>query len=142
MRAHGGHEPVQRGVGGRAVGRQVRRDGHGLDSVAQAAPSVAGDEEFRRWWNRIGRRAAAPTVATAVRTVATGTDLRHRLPAVSAPTLVLHRRNCLNVDVGHASYLAHHLPDARLQTTAGTDALWFTDAPELVQRAVAFLTAR
>ncbi len=113
----------------------------GLDSVALAAPSVAADEAFRRWWNRLGRRAAGPAVAMAVRTVATGTDLRHRLPEVTAPTLVLHRRNCLNVDVGHASYLAAHLPDARLQTTPGTDALWFTDSSELVEQAISYLTA-
>ena len=55
---------------------------------------------------------------------------------------MLHRRNCLNVDVGHASYLAAHLPDARLRTTPGTDALWFTDSAELQRHAVAFLRQR
>ena len=113
----------------------------GVDSVAQAAPSVASDESFRQWWNRLGRRAAGPAVATAIRAVATGTDLRHRLPDVTAPTLVLHRRNCLNVDVGHASYLAAHLPRARLQTTPGTDALWFTDTGDLLRHTIAFLAA-
>lgn len=112
---------------------------HAVDSVAQAAPSVAGDEDFRQWWNRIGRRAASPAVATAIRAVATGTDVRHRLAAVTAPTLVLHRRNCLNVDVGHASHLAANLPAARLRIVAGTDALWFTDTPDLLREAVAFL---
>jgi pimeloyl-ACP methyl ester carboxylesterase len=115
---------------------------HGVDSVAQAAPSVAADEEFRQWWNRLGRRAAGPTVATAIRTVATSTDLRHRLPEVTAPTLVLHRRNCLNVDIGHAGYMAEHLPHARLQTAAGTDALWFTDSGDLLRHAVEFLNAQ
>jgi pimeloyl-ACP methyl ester carboxylesterase/DNA-binding SARP family transcriptional activator len=113
-----------------------------VDSVVQAAPSRAADEEFRQWWNRIGRRAASPAVATAVRAVATGTDLRPRLSAVTAPTLVLHRRNCLNVDAGHATYLTTNLPDARLQTTAGTDALWFTDSGELLRHTIAFLTAQ
>ncbi|HKD99299.1 MAG TPA: alpha/beta fold hydrolase [Micromonosporaceae bacterium] len=113
-----------------------------VDTVAQAAPSVAGDDAFRRWWNHIGQRAASPTVATTIRTVATRTDLRHRLPEVTAPTLVVHRRNCHNVDVGHARYLAAHLPDARLQITAGTDSLWFTDSMELVDHAVDFITAQ
>jgi pimeloyl-ACP methyl ester carboxylesterase len=113
----------------------------GLDSVAHAAPSVAAEAEFRTWWNRIGRRAAGPSVATVIRAVATDTDLRHRLPEVTAPTLVLHRRNCLNVDVGHAYHLAENLPHARLRTTAGTDALWFTDSGELLEHAIGFLTA-
>ncbi|REF95476.1 DNA-binding SARP family transcriptional activator [Asanoa ferruginea] len=118
-----------------APGDPARR----IDTVAQAAPSVAGDEAFRSWWNRIGQRAAGPTVATAIRTVATRTDLRHRLAAVTAPTLVLHRRNCVNVDVGHARYLAEHLPDARLRLTAGTDALWLTDSTDQLDHAVEFL---
>ncbi|XVV10765.1 alpha/beta fold hydrolase [Actinoplanes sp. CA-131856] len=117
------------------------RPGHGVDSVAQAAPSVAADETFRQWWNRLGRRAASPSVATAIRAVATGADVRHRLPEVTAPTLVLHRRNCLNVDIGHARHLAAHLPAAQLRTIPGTDALWFTDTAELRRYAIDFLTA-
>ncbi|MFF5079176.1 BTAD domain-containing putative transcriptional regulator [Actinoplanes sp. NPDC000266] len=122
--------------------RDTVSPGRGMDSVAQAAPSVAADEAFRQWWNGLGRRAAAPAVAAAVRAVATGADLRHRLPEVTAPALILHRRNCLNVDIGHARYLAAHLPSAHLRTAAGTDALWFTDSPELRQYATGFLTAR
>jgi pimeloyl-ACP methyl ester carboxylesterase/DNA-binding SARP family transcriptional activator len=112
---------------------------HGVDSVAQAAPSVAADDDFRRWWNGLGRRAAGPSVALAVRTVATSTDLRDRLPAIGAPALVLHRRNCLNVDAGHATYLAAHLPNARLQLIPGTDALWFTGSTDLLRHTVEFL---
>ncbi|MET7425509.1 hypothetical protein [Dactylosporangium sp. NPDC005555] len=59
---------------------------------------------------------------------------------MTAPTLVPHRRNCLNVDVGHARYLATHLPDAHLRTVPGTDALWFIDTADVLDRAVAFLT--
>lgn len=113
-----------------------------LDTVAYAAPSIAGDDRFRRWWNHIGHRAASPATAAAIRTVATRTDLRHRLAAVAAPTLVLHRRSCLNVDIGHAHYLASNLPDARLHIVGGTDSLWFTDTSELVDRVVDFITHR
>ncbi len=114
---------------------------HGVDSVTQAAPSVAADENFRRWWNSLGRRGAGPSVALAVRTVATGADLRHRLPRITAPTLVLHRRSCLNVDAGHATYLATHLPRARLQLTPGADALWFTGPTDLLRHALDFLAS-
>jgi hypothetical protein len=43
------------------------------------------------------------------------------------------------LDVGHASYPAHRLPHAQLQMTPGTDALWFTDSPELLRHALDFL---
>ena len=110
-----------------------------LDTVVHAAPSAAHDDAFRQWWNRIGQRAAGPGTAATIRAIATRTDLRHRLPTVSAPTLVVHRRNCTNVDVGHSRYLADHLPDARLELVGGTDSLWFTDTGELLERAMSFL---
>ena len=110
-----------------------------LDTVVHAAPSAAHDAAFRQWWNRIGQRAAGPRTAATIRAIATRTDIRQRLPAVSAPTLVLHRRNCTNVDIGHSRYLADHLPDARLELVAGTDSLWFTDSDELLDRALTFL---
>jgi pimeloyl-ACP methyl ester carboxylesterase len=110
-----------------------------LDTVLHAAPSAAADDEFRRWWNRVGQRAASPQTAATIRTIATRTDLRHRLPSVSAPSLVLHRRSCLNLDSGHARYLAEHLPEARLVTPGGTDSLWFTDSSEVLDEAIAFL---
>ena len=59
--------------------------------------------------------------------------------SVSAPSLVLHRRSCLNLDSGHARYLAEHLPEARLVTPGGTDSLWFTDSSEVLDEAIAFL---
>ena len=41
--------------------------------------------------------------------------------------------------VRHARYLAEHLPQARLVTPGGTDSLWFTDSPEVLDEAIAFL---
>lgn len=111
-----------------------------IETAFQVAPSAAHDEGFRRWWTRIGRRGAGPGTAATIRRIATGTDARALLPDVVAPTLVLHRRSCLNVDLGHARYLAEHLPHARLAVVPGTDSLWFTDSPHLLDEAVAFLS--
>lgn len=69
-------------------------------------------------------------------------QLRHRPGRAGvrgAPTLVLHRRNCLIVDVGHASYLAEHLPHASLRSTPGADVRWFTDTPDRVRHTLEFL---
>ena len=114
---------------------------HRIDTVPHAAPSVAGDAGFRQWWTRIGQRGAGPATATAIRTIAIQTDLRDRLRHVVAPTLVVHRRNCLNVDVGHARYLAERIPNAELAIVPGTDSLWFTDTPDLLDRTIEFLRA-
>jgi DNA-binding SARP family transcriptional activator/pimeloyl-ACP methyl ester carboxylesterase len=110
-----------------------------IETVFHVAPSVGGDESFRRWWTRIGQRGAGPSTATAIRTIATTADVRSRLAAVVAPTLVVHRRSCVNVDIGHANFLAEHLPHAELAIIPGTDSLWFTDTPDLIDRTIAFL---
>ena len=115
---------------------------HRIDTVAQAAPSLAHEEEFRRWWTRIGQRGAGPATATAIRRNAVRADIRDRLDAVVAPTLVLHRRSCINVDVGHARYLASNIPGAALDIIPGTDSLWFTDTPDLLDSAINFLLAQ
>ena len=112
-----------------------------IETVFHVAPSVGDDDVFRRWWTRIGQRGAGPRTAQAIRTIATTADVRARLAAVVAPTLVIHRRSCMNVDVGHAHHLAEHLPRAQLAIIPGTDSLWFTDTPDLLDRTVTFLDA-
>lgn len=111
-----------------------------LDTSVIVAPSLAAEAEFRAWWNRIGRRGANPTTARIVREVATTADLRDRLRSVACPTLVVARRQCTNVDPAHSSYLAEHLPQARLQLIDGTDAVWFTDE-DIVDVVIPFATA-
>jgi DNA-binding SARP family transcriptional activator/pimeloyl-ACP methyl ester carboxylesterase len=112
-----------------------------VETVFHVAPSVGGDEAFRRWWTRIGQRGAGPRTAITIRTIATTADVRRRLADVVAPTLVIHRRSCVNVDLGHAHFLAEHLPHAELAIIPGTDSLWFTDTPDLLDRAVAHIRA-
>jgi DNA-binding SARP family transcriptional activator/pimeloyl-ACP methyl ester carboxylesterase len=97
----------------------------GFDPLAHIAPSVAGDPEFRRWFDDIGRRAASPHVAAALHHAIHRADVRHLLPAVSAPVLLLHRRSCASVDIGHARYLRDKLPNAQLVLLPGADELWF-----------------
>jgi len=110
-----------------------------IETAFQVAPSAAHDDAFRRWWTRIGQRGAGPLTAATIRRIATTSDVRPLLAGVTAPTLVVHRRSCLNVDMGHARYLAEHLPGARLAVVPGTDSLWFTDTPHLLDEAIAFL---
>ncbi len=98
-----------------------------LDTSALVAPSLAAAPGFRTWWNRIGQRGANPTTARVIRRVATTTDLRYRLEAVTCPVLVVPRRQCANLDPGHSTYLAEHLPGGRLHPLDGADGVWFTD---------------
>jgi DNA-binding SARP family transcriptional activator/pimeloyl-ACP methyl ester carboxylesterase len=104
----------------------------GFDPLAHIAPSVAGDPEFRRWFDDVGRRAASPGVAAAVHRAVLDADVRDLLPAVRVPVLLLHRRSCASADVGHARYLHDRLPGSSLVLLPGADELWFVgDTDEL-----------
>src|SRR5207244_864524 len=76
------------------------------DDVDLIAPSLAGDREFRTWWRRMGNRGASPATAAAVYRTLMAVDLRHTLPAVQAPALVLHRAGNNFVRVAQGRWLA------------------------------------
>jgi pimeloyl-ACP methyl ester carboxylesterase len=101
------------------------------------APSVAGDAEFRSWWDRAGRRGASPSTAAALWRVRYGADVRSHLKDVAVPTLVVHRRGSRVVPSAHGAYLAKHLPDARFVEVDGSDQPPFTEGGDEIAELIA-----
>lgn len=113
------------------------------DMMTTLAPSVASDERFVQWWEDAGRRGASPATARALWSVGFHADVRELLPSVQAPTLVVHRRDCIWTRVGHGRHLAEHIPDSKYVELPGTDAPPFTENAELVLEEIEeFLTGR
>jgi class 3 adenylate cyclase len=113
------------------------------DFLSYAAPSAAKDEAFRTWWDRAGRQGASPASARAILAVGYQADVRPLLPSVSAPTLVLHRKDNRNFRVGLGRYLAEHIPDARFVELPGADCLyWAGDTRQLLDEIEEFLSGR
>ncbi len=113
----------------------------GFDYLELAAPSVAHDPEFRDWWDRAGHRGASPATARAFLGVALGGDVRHVLPAIGVPTLVLHRVDNQALAPEHVRYLAENIPAAKLVELPGCeDLFWIGDADELLGEVQEFLT--
>lgn len=111
------------------------------DDVDLIAPSLAGDPEFRAWWRRTGNRGASPATAGAVYRTLTAVDLRHTLPAIQAPALVIHRTGNNFVRVGQGRWLAAHLPSARYVELPGADHVaWLGDSDAIADEAEEFLT--
>ena len=52
-------------------------------------------------------------------------DVRQALPAISVPTLILHRTGERVIEVEHARYMAQHIPDAKLVELPGQDHVWW-----------------
>jgi class 3 adenylate cyclase len=70
-----------------------------------------------------------------------GVDVRCVLPAITAPTLVLHRRRDTQVQVSLGQYLAQHIRGARLVELDGRDHLFFVaDADAILDETEEFLT--
>src|SRR5262249_29904355 len=86
-------------------------------------PAVASDPRFRQWWQRAGNRGASPATAQALARTRVRSDLRSVLPAIQAPTLVIHRKGNRAALVGHGRYLAEHIGGARYVELPGDEHL-------------------
>jgi|SRR5688572_13313754 pimeloyl-ACP methyl ester carboxylesterase len=118
----------------------MREDWGGPVGVHLWAPSLAEDEAFRDWWARFLRSGTSPRGAMELLTLYEEIDVRHALPAIEAPTLVLHRDGDLLVPHMHGEYLAEHIPGARYVELSGADHLPFTeDADALLDEVEEFV---
>jgi class 3 adenylate cyclase len=88
------------------------------------APSLADDPDYRDWAGRMERYSASPGQVRRIFEAVGETDVRHVLPTISVPTLVMHRRGDTFLDPRHSRYLAEHIPGARLVELEGDDGLF------------------
>ncbi len=105
-------------------------------------PSARDDPVAREQFGRYERISASPGAATAYLRVVCAIDVRHALPMVSAPTLVLHAARDVATPIECARYVAEHIPDATLCELDSADHLiWFSDAlDEMTSRMQDFVT--
>ncbi|HEX2275448.1 MAG TPA: adenylate/guanylate cyclase domain-containing protein, partial [Acidimicrobiales bacterium] len=109
--------------------------------VPHVAPSMVGDERFGRWLATFERVAASPGTASALMRIALTVDIRHVLPAVRVPTLVIHRIDDRFSPVGHGRFIADHILDAKLVELPGADHPFFVgDADAVIDEIEAFVT--
>jgi class 3 adenylate cyclase len=87
------------------------------------APSRQHDEPFVQWFARIERASSSPGDVVALLQANYEIDVRHVLPAIQAPTLVLHRVGDRTHPVEFGRYLAKHISGARYVELPGDDHL-------------------
>jgi pimeloyl-ACP methyl ester carboxylesterase len=113
------------------------------DSVARFAPTQANDPQFRAWWARFERLGASPAAVIALMQMNSQIDIRHVLPAIRVPTLVLHRAGDVRVNVAAGRYLAANIPGARYVELPGDDhPYWTGDTGRIVDETEEFLTGQ
>jgi class 3 adenylate cyclase len=87
------------------------------------------------------RASASPGAAGAIMRMNREIDVRHVLPAIRVPSLILHRTGDQRIEVEHSRYLAQHISGARLIEFSGDDhAPWLGDRDEVVDAIEQFLT--
>jgi pimeloyl-ACP methyl ester carboxylesterase len=105
------------------------------------APSLVDDERFREWWATYLRMSASPGAAFALTKMNAEVDVRHVLPTISAPALVVHRTGDRSLPVEGARFMAEEIPVARLFELPGDDHLPFVgDQDEILDEVEEFLT--
>lgn len=116
----------------RAWGREL--------NVARWAPSRVGDELFTRWFARSLRLSASPGAAVALARMNRAIDVRHALPAIRMPTLVLHRTGDRDTVVERGRAIAAQIPGAHFVELSGNDHLPFVgDQDAIIDQIGAFL---
>jgi class 3 adenylate cyclase/alpha-beta hydrolase superfamily lysophospholipase len=93
--------------------------GHGRVWPLISTQDAPDDEPTRQKLARMERNSATPSMAAAANRFGLHIDARHALPAISAPTLVVHRSGDPLVSVEHARYIAEHIRGARMSEFPG-----------------------
>ncbi len=111
------------------------------DAMSAWAPSMADDPALVAWFARMQRLAASPGEARIITRAMVDLDVRHLLPRIRVPTLVMHRPNEHVWDVRHSRYLAENIQNARYVELEGIDSLPFIgDSDAIVEEVEEFLT--
>ncbi len=102
-------------------------------------PSVAGSETWRRVWSGFERAALSPAMARALWQLVSRIDVRHVLPAIRVPTLVLRRSRDF-IPVGLSRQLVEQIGGARYVELDGDHLPNTGDVEALVDETREFLT--
>jgi class 3 adenylate cyclase len=96
--------------------------GADLDLIA---PTVAADDNFRRWYAQVQRMSASPATAAAMARQWFEVDVRSVLPTVGVPTLVIAKAGNAIFPAPHSRYLADHIAGAKYIEFPDADLLYF-----------------
>ena len=112
------------------------------EPVKLGAPSMVNDKDFTNWWTHFQRQSASPGAVVGLVHIAFEGDVRSILPAISCPTLVLHRIDDPFINVHHGRYLAGHIPSARIVELKGSDHLHYIDDTEVADNEIELFLTR
>jgi class 3 adenylate cyclase/dienelactone hydrolase len=96
------------------------------------APSMRENKAFVQWFGRLERASSSPGGIQALFRADYENDVRHVLPSIRVPTLILHRKGDSLVPVAVGHDLAQKIPGAKYVELPGEDHLLQALEPDLL----------
>jgi pimeloyl-ACP methyl ester carboxylesterase len=120
---------------------ELERNWGSVSDVERIAPGAALDPAFAGRLATYFRQSASPGDAAALLRMNTEIDVRGVLPAISVPTLVIHRSGDLDSKVEEGRWIASQIPGAKFVELSGDDHLpWVGDQDSVLDEVERFLT--
>ncbi|GAC1669019.1 MAG: adenylate/guanylate cyclase domain-containing protein [Candidatus Limnocylindrales bacterium] len=135
--------PWGQDVGRLAADLERLRAGWGTNggTMTFLAPGLMNDRALAQQYIRYERQSASPGVAIAMIGWLYDVDVRHVLPAIRVPTLLLHHAGATRIAPVHGRYIAERIEGARYLEVPGADNYtWAGDSATLVAEIQEFLT--
>ena len=104
-------------------------------------PSVVNDPIVRQWWAKYVRTSASVSAAAALQRMNIEIDVRHLLPSIRVPVLVVHASRDRAIPIGAGRYIAERVPGAKFVEIDTADHLpFFEKSDEFLHHIESFLT--
>jgi len=101
------------------------------------------DARSIRWYATLQRLAASPGAAMTMERMAADLDIRHVLPAIHVPTLIVARRDDELFPLAEQRFVAEEIPGAKLAAVPGADSFlpWAGEQDVLLDEVERFLAS-
>ena len=110
-------------------------------SLARFAPSRGDDPQMIEWFTRLKVQSCSPRSAATFMSMAFDIDVRHVMPTIRVPTLILHSVEDGVCHVENARFLAANIPGARyVELPGGDHVMWCELADVALAEIREFLT--
>jgi class 3 adenylate cyclase len=105
------------------------------------APNLLEDRSLTERYQRYERQSASPGAAKAMVGMLYESDVRHVLPAIRVPTLIISRGDGARYGREQGQYIAERIRDARFVEVSGTEnVIWAGDTATILGEIQEFLT--
>lgn len=115
--------------------------GTGKMNLESLVPSKAKDKVFMEWLANYFRSGASPSAALVLTKMNTQVDIINILPSIKVPTLILQRKDDIDVKIEEGRFIAERIEGAKFVELEGDDHLfWVGDTQRILNEIKSFFT--